>query len=332
MGRIFISYSHRDDALRAELDKHLALLRREGSIEPWSDHRILPGSEFDKRISQALEDAEIILLLVSADFLASDYCFGIEMRRALERHSSGEAVVVPVILRACDWQHSPFANHNALPSGGREIAKWASPDDAFLNIVQGLRKLLAARRAHGDESGIADQTAATRLTEEPSAVRSVRQGATRSSNLALPNEFNDEAKHEFAEQTFAYVKEYFRGSLDELQRRNPGYSGKLREKSAVAFTAVVFKKGQRVAGCYIRLGGMMSSNGIAYSGNENSSDNSYNEILDIQTGKHTLQWRPQMGDFSGRDSSKGLSQEGAAEHLWSLLISPLQQSHSGGQG
>lgn len=324
MARIFISYSHKDDALRAELDKHLALLRREGAIELWSDHRILPGSEFDKDIAEALEAAQIILLLVSADFLASDYCFGIEMRRAMERHDAGEAVVVPVILRACDWHHSPFKHLNALPSGGREIAKWASPDDAFLDVVQGLRKLLAARKVRDSGSTPAGKPAAPRSPGMQAAVRSDRPVASRSSNLALPSEFSDEAKHEFAEQTFAYVKEYFRGSLEELQRRNPGYSGKLRDKTAVAFSAVVFKNGQRIAGCYVRLGGMMSSNGIAYSGNENSSDNSYNEILDIQTDKHSLLWRAQMGSFSGRESAKGLSQEGAAEHLWSMLIAPLQ--------
>ncbi len=310
--------------MRAELDKHLALLRREGAIELWSDHRILPGSAFDTEISQALEAAEIILLLVSADFLASDYCFGIEMRRALERHGSGDAVVVPVILRACDWQNSPFKHLNALPSGGREIAKWASPDDAFLNVVQGLRKLLAAQPARSNVLPAAGRTVAASSTGEPSAVRSTRPGVSRSSNLVLPIEFSDEAKHEFAEATFTYVKDYFRGSLDELQRRNSGYSGKLREKTALAFTAVVFKNGQRVAGCYVRLGGTMSLNGIAYSGNENSSDNSYNEILDILTGTHSLLWRPQMVAFSGRDPAKGLSQEDAAEHLWSMLIAPLQ--------
>lgn len=324
MARIFISYSHKDDALRAELDKHLALLRREGCIELWSDQRILPGSEFDKDISDALESAQIILLLVSADFLASDYCFGIEMLRAMERHDAGEAVVIPVILRACDWHHSPFKHLNALPSGGRAIAKWASPDDAFLDVVQGLRKLLAVGKLRGSSSIPAGRPALTGSTGMQAAVFPDRPAASRSGNLALPSEFSDEAKHEFAEMTFAYVKEYFRGSLEEMQRRNPGYSGKVRDKTAVAFTAVVFKSGQRVAGCYVRLGGMMSSNGIAYSGNENSSDNSYNEILDIQTDKHSLLWRAQMGSFSGRDSGKGLSQEGAAEHLWSMLIAPLQ--------
>lgn len=324
MARIFISYSHRDDALRAELDKHLALLRREGAIELWSDHRILPGSEFDKEISKALEEAEIILLLVSADFLASDYCFGIEMRRALQRHDAREAVVVPIILRACDWQHSPFKHLNALPSGGREIAKWASPDDAFLDVVHGLRKLLSARKVPDEAPLLTSKSAAATSTGVHSASRFARPTTSRSSNLALPSEFSDEAKQEFAEETFAYVKEYFRESLEELQRRNPGYSGKLREKTAVAFSAVVFKNGQRVSGCYVRLGGITGSNGIAYSGNENSSDNGYNEILDLQTDKHSMLWRAQMGSFNGRDPAKGLSQEGAAEYLWTMLLGPLQ--------
>lgn len=191
-------------------------------------------------------------------------------------------------------------------------------------MVQGLRKLLAARKLRDGGSTPAGKPAAARSPGRQEAVRSDRPLASRSSNLALPSEFSDEAKHEFAEQTFTYVKEYFRGSLEELQLRNPGYSGKLRDKTAVAFTAVVFKNGQRIAGCYIRLGGMMSPNSIAYSANENSSDNSYNEILDIQTDKHSLLWRTQMGAFSGRDPAKGLSQEGAAEHLWSMLIAPLQ--------
>lgn len=324
MARIFISYSHKDEALRAELEKHLALLRREGAIELWSDHRILPGSEFDQDIARALEEAQIVLLLVSADFLASDYCFGVEMRRALERHDAGQAAVVPVILRACDWKNSPFKHLNALPSEGREIAKWASPDDAFLNVVQGLRKLLMAQKQVSDRSVSAGSAAAARSLAPEARLRPARPAASRSSNLALPIEFSDEAKHEFAEQTFGHVKEYFRGSMEELQRRNPGYSGRLRDKTALAFTAVVFKNGQRAAGCYIRLGGSMSSNGITYSGNEDSSDNSYNELLDIHVEKHSLQWRAQMGAFSGRDPAKGLSQEGAAEHLWTMLIAPLQ--------
>lgn len=98
MTRAFISYSHADDALRAEFNKHLSLLRRQGLLELWSDHRIPAGGEFDKQISAELEAADIVILLISPDFMASDYCYGIEMKRAMERHRAGSAVVIPIIL------------------------------------------------------------------------------------------------------------------------------------------------------------------------------------------------------------------------------------------
>lgn len=99
MTRLFISYSHRDEALRAELDKHLALLRRQGVLDLWSDHRIPAGGELDAHIDVALESADVIALLVSSDFVSSEYCYGIEMKRAMERHDAGEASVLPVMLR-----------------------------------------------------------------------------------------------------------------------------------------------------------------------------------------------------------------------------------------
>src|SRR5215472_6110261 len=97
--KIFISYAHKDEALRDELEKHLSLLQRQGFITSWNDRQILPGTEWAYAISEHLNTAQIILLLISSDFLASDYCYSIEMERALERHEAGEAYVVPVILR-----------------------------------------------------------------------------------------------------------------------------------------------------------------------------------------------------------------------------------------
>src|SRR6185295_6399426 len=105
---VFFSYSHADETLRDSLQKHLALLQREGLIRPWHDRRIGAGEVFEKAIDSRLESAHIILLLISPDFLASDYCYDIEMKRALERHSTGEASVVPIILRPSDWKSSPF--------------------------------------------------------------------------------------------------------------------------------------------------------------------------------------------------------------------------------
>src|SRR5882724_2779388 len=99
MSTLLFSYSHKDEALRDELAAHLAALRRERLIETWHDRRIVAGQPVDATIAKELETADIILLLISPDFINSDYCFEIEVRHAMQRHDRGEAVVIPVILR-----------------------------------------------------------------------------------------------------------------------------------------------------------------------------------------------------------------------------------------
>jgi TIR domain len=113
--KLFCSYSHRDEHLRDELAKHLKLLERQGLVRTWHDRQIGAGDLWKQAIDKNLEEADIILLLISADFLASDYCFDIEMKIALERHAAGKALVVPVILRPVDWQTTPFRMLQALP-------------------------------------------------------------------------------------------------------------------------------------------------------------------------------------------------------------------------
>jgi hypothetical protein len=125
---LFFSYSHQDEALRDELAKHLSLLERQGVLSSWHDRQIAPGSEWAGQIDHYLEQAQIILLLVSSDFLASNYCYDIELGRALERHEAGEAVVVPVILRSVDWQGAPFRRLQALPKNGEPVTAWGDRD------------------------------------------------------------------------------------------------------------------------------------------------------------------------------------------------------------
>ena len=108
MIRIFVSYSHKDENLRQELETHLSGLRNERIVSVWDDRRIESGEEIEKEIDRHLEEADIVLLLVSPDFLASSYCYDREMRRAMERHEQRDARVVPVILRPCDWHGAPF--------------------------------------------------------------------------------------------------------------------------------------------------------------------------------------------------------------------------------
>ncbi len=138
----FVSYSQRDERYRQKLDISLVQLRRDKSISVWHDRKILPGQEWDREIDKNLESADIVLLLVSPDFLASDYAYGREMSRALERHHSGSATVVPIILRPSDWQNSPLGSLQALPSKGRPVSSWPNRDQAWLDVVQGLRRLI----------------------------------------------------------------------------------------------------------------------------------------------------------------------------------------------
>ena len=116
--RIFISYAHEDVALRERLRVHLSQLERDGLVKAWDDREIPAGSRWADEIDERLESADVILLLVSADYIGSEFCYGKEMARAMERHNSTDdhAMVIPVILRKCDWKTAPFGRFQALPT------------------------------------------------------------------------------------------------------------------------------------------------------------------------------------------------------------------------
>lgn len=162
---LFISYSHRDDGLRQRLDAHLALLKRQQVFDVWHDRRIVAGQAWAGEIDQALERADVVMLLVSADFLASDYCYDTEVARALQRHDEGSARVVPVILRPCDWQSSPLGRLQALPLDGVPVASHADIDVAMTEVAQRLRALAdEIRMSPGAPSAKGQTTALSRPT------------------------------------------------------------------------------------------------------------------------------------------------------------------------
>jgi Effector-associated domain 1/TIR domain len=137
---IFISYSHKDDDLRDELVTHLSNLRRQGKISAWHDRAIEAGTEWETQIKARLESAQIILLLISPPFMASDYCYDLEMERAIQRHNEGTARVIPIILRPVDWKDTPFSKLQALPKDAKPITQWGDRDMAFVDVVSGIRK------------------------------------------------------------------------------------------------------------------------------------------------------------------------------------------------
>src|SRR5258708_3844134 len=131
-----------DERLRGELDKHLSLLQRQGIITTWYPHKIGAGADWSQVIDRHLNSASVILLLISPAFLASDYCYGVEMNRALERHEASEARVVPILMRSVDWKSAPFVHLQALPTDGTFVTSWQNQDEALTNVAAGLRRTI----------------------------------------------------------------------------------------------------------------------------------------------------------------------------------------------
>jgi len=136
---IFISYSHEDEIYKDKLEKHLSILKRNNVIETWHDRKIVPGEEWDKKIKEELENAQIILLLVSVDFLSSNYCYDIEIKRAVEKHEKGEAVLIPIMLRKCDWNETSFSKIQTLPKNAKPVKNFEDEDEAFYSIIEGIK-------------------------------------------------------------------------------------------------------------------------------------------------------------------------------------------------
>lgn len=148
MVEVFFSYAHEDESLRDELAKQLKILERQGILKAWHDRQILAGSEWGNAIDTHLESAHIILLLVSPDFLASDYCWDVEVKRAMERHDAREACVIPVILRPVDyWHEASFGKLQALPTDAKPVTTWENRDEAFMSVAKGIRQAISHLRA-----------------------------------------------------------------------------------------------------------------------------------------------------------------------------------------
>ena len=145
---IFCCYAHEDEMWLRKLETHLSLLKRQKIISLWHDRLILPGTDWAKAIDTHLETASVILLLVSADFFASDYCSGIEMQRAIARQEAGEALVIPILVRKTDWTDAPFAHLRALPTDAKPIASWRNKDTALADVAAGIRRVIIEELPH----------------------------------------------------------------------------------------------------------------------------------------------------------------------------------------
>jgi hypothetical protein len=316
MVKVFFSYSHDDETDRNELEKHLAVLKREGLIETWHDRRILAGAALGNEIDQNLTESNLVLLLVSPDFLESDYCYSKEMQKALEMRSQGIAWVIPIIVEHCDWKHTPLKDLLACPKDGKPISDYPNPNKAFNEIANEIRRVIAeisgkqtkTNKPKSDGSGTSESKS------EPIVIDNIRSG-----NLRIKKKFTDYEKDTFKKDAFEYIAKYFKNSLEELKGRNSNINC-MFDKEANKFYVTIYRSGGEIASCLIvnRVGNN-SWGGITYSYDKN--ENSINSSLNVEDDGYSLFLIPMMSMTGNKDK---LSQKGAAEFYWSMLIDRLQ--------
>lgn len=315
MAELFFSYCHRDETIRDELEIHLAMLKRQNVIDTWHDRRIVAGDEFAGQISEHLASADIILLLVSPYFLASKYCYDVEMARAMEQHEEGTARVIPVILDPCDWHSAPFGKLLAMPKDGKPISKFPNMHDALLQVTNAVREAVVTKTDASDSAitNVATKTAPLVL-ENP-----------RSSNLRIKKQFSQRERDKFRDDAFEYIARFFQQSLSELELRNDSIETDFKRIDANTFTATIYQDGESNSECAISLSDSFGSNSIVYSSDKSSRGNSFNNMLTIVDDNTSLGLSASTNFGRGSNNDEQLTQHGAAEAFWAVLMSPLQR-------
>lgn len=221
----FISYSHVNEKHLDRLHKHMAMLKRDGLIETWSDHQILAGSRLGQQIDGNLERSQLFIALVSPDYLGSNYCYEREFKRAQDLAAAERLRIVPVILEPCDWLSSPFSELLALPKDGTAISEWTNQNVAYLDVVKGIRRIIEA-----------DNT----VTKGKASVPGVHGGMSR--RVKIRQEFDVIQCGDFAHEAFNVIRAYFQGSCDELNRIED-LRARYEVMSDRAFTYTVVNRG-----------------------------------------------------------------------------------------
>jgi len=304
--RAFISYSHHDKAALDRLHVHLKNLTRGGHIEMWYDRDILAGSGLNAEIARELEAADLFLLLVSPDFIASDYCVEREMKRALERHAAGAARVVPIIVEECDWKAmGELRQLKAVPTDGKAISEWANANTAYLDVVQELRRII---EADGPPTTVA------KAAPEPVAMHPA------TTRYRAKRQFDQIDRSDFREAAFIIIKDYFRRATMEIDSIE-GLRGRFVDRGATSFGATIVNGGHRNGTAHITVhcrNSHVAMGDIYYSFSENAGDNTANGGFNVSADDYE-QFLVQTMNMFGK-AAEQLKPDRAAEVLWDEFI------------
>lgn len=217
--RLFCSHAGPDEVFWQKLEKHLALLRRQKIIDECIGRSVEAGQEWAPALLARLEQADIILLLLSADFLASDYFWGVEMERALTRHREGSACVIPIIVRPIELTDAPFMHLQCLPSNSKAVVAWDIEDEAWANVAHEVRGV-AERLRHGGACVMhpVDHASPKRVPQSPLLASSSAELDTASLRRLVDTLFLGDDLDAFCQSYFPDVERRFTSGMQQVQK------------------------------------------------------------------------------------------------------------------
>lgn len=301
----FISYSHRDAAALERLHVHLAVLRRDGLIDAWFDRDILAGGNVDSEIAERLETSGLFLLLVTPDFLNSEYCVEKEMARAMARQACGEARVIAIIVEPCDWQSTILRSIKVVPQDGRSVSEWTNSNSAYLNVVQEIRRAIES-----DQRQIELPARAAAPAEPQRRYRAKR-------------DFDDIDRSEFREASFTQIRDYFQKALSELDSLDD-FRARFRDLSETSFGCTIVNRARDRGTAHLTLhmgqGGRSGFGDLHWSFEENARDNGAHGWLLIGQDEFDLYLQSNSFHVGRAEDRSRMTPLQAAQMLWEDLL------------
>jgi hypothetical protein len=299
----FISYSHADEKALERLHKHLAMLRRDNVISAWYDHAILPGAHLGNTIMAELAKSEVFLALLSPDYLASNYCYEKEFEHALGLAKTQKVRIVPIILEPCDWLSSPFKDFMALPKDGKPIAEWTNVNNAYLDVVNGIRRLV--------------------LNSKDSPARFAAQNGLLTRRVRLKKDFDTIERAQFGDETFKQISNYFESASGELSHASEDLRTHFESMSATAFTcSIVNRASVRHAEAHITVHnnkGQRHFGDINFVFERHAEANTSHGSIRIDADDYHL-YLVTDSFMGSRTEEPKLSPKQACEWLWNLFV------------
>ena len=325
---VFFSYSHKDEDLRNQLETHLSMLKRQGVIETWHDRRIVAGENIDHAISANLDRADVVLFLVSPDFLASDYCYDVEVKRAIERHEAGEAVCIPVILRPSDWHGAPFASLLATPTDGKPITKWEDKDEAFLEVTRSIRMVVGNSQNPGNTGPDVSRSAKGGFDRDGRSPRILTIPDPHRRNFSVERKFTQQEWDSFRMDAFKVIAKYFEDKISRIEDLKSNAGAIFQRNHEKEFVSSLYVDDKLENSCTVRTGGLSAFDKIIYEESGVYRNIRKKEKFLVREHVSGLYLEPLFYTVlvSTSDRDRMLSAKGASELMWSMFTEPLQEN------